>query len=201
MTTQAPVPSLRERRRARTHAELVAATLAVVAELGVDGVTIERIQAAAGVSRGTVYAYFPGGRDDLLRAAYAQVGTDLVAHTRDAVRAADGWQASIRAHADAMFDLAEDQQLGYFFNVSGPALITNGAERGIGSRASVAMIREALELAQSQGEVDLEVDAESAAVLLVGAIRDAAVSVAGETHTRTALRAAFARLLDGLARR
>lgn len=60
------------------------------------------------------------------------------------------------------------------------------------------MIREVLEFAQAKGEVDPGIDADSAAVLLVGAIRDAAVSVAAGTRRRDALRASFVRLLDSL---
>lgn len=93
--------------------------------------SIERIKTAAGISRGTFYAYFPGGRDELLRAAYAQISTDLVDRTQGVVRRAKNWRESIRAHADAMFDLVEDRQLGYFFNVSGPALITTGSNAAL----------------------------------------------------------------------
>lgn len=200
-TQPSSVPTLRERRRARTSAELIAATLEVIAAYGVDGATIERIQSAAGVSRGTVYAYFPGGRDELLRAAYAQIGTELIARTRERAQAARHWRARIQAHAHAMFDLAEDRKLGHFFNVSGPALIPSGSERGIGSRASVAMIRDELEAARSEGDIDGDTRPDAIAVLLVGALRDAAVSVAAGGGSRDAMERAFAQLLDGFSRR
>lgn len=205
MITEAPTRSepltLRERRQLRTRAELVDAVLSVIATDGLDALTIDRVSAESGVSRGTIYAHFSGGRDELLRAAYAQLGTDLVARTQAAVAQAADWRGRLTAHAGAMFDLAGDPRLGRFYNVSGPALITAGAERGIGSGASTAMIRETLEEAQRAGQVDSGADAEAVAVLLVGAIREAAVGVAAGTGDPGRAFAAFSRLLDGLAAR
>ncbi len=53
-----------------TGAERVAeAALACVAEHGVRAVSVERIAVEAGVSRASVYRWFPGGRTDVLLAA------------------------------------------------------------------------------------------------------------------------------------
>ncbi|QBE49761.1 TetR/AcrR family transcriptional regulator [Leucobacter triazinivorans] len=193
--------SLRERRQQRTRRELVDAVLAVVATGGLAETTIDRISAESGISRGTVYAHFPGGRDELLRAAYARLGEQLVDRTREAVLAADDWRGRIVAHARAMFDLAGDARIGHFYNVSGPTLIVDGAERGIGSGASILSIREALQRAQVSGDVDAGVDADAAAVLLVGALREAAIGVAAQTVDPRRAAASFERLVDGLAAR
>ncbi|WP_017793561.1 TetR/AcrR family transcriptional regulator [Leucobacter salsicius] len=200
MTEQAPAPtSLRQRRQQQTRADLVAAVLAVIGEDGVAGATIDQVSAASGISRGTVYAYFPGGRDELLRAAYAQLGHDLVARTRAALSVESGWEGQLSALAQAMFELASDERVGHFYNVSGPALISVGDERGIGSGASVEMIRDAFELAAARGDVESDIDAEVIALLLVGALREAATEVAaGALDPDRAVRA-FARLARGLA--
>ncbi len=198
MTEQA-APTLRERRRRRTREELVDAVLAAIADGGLPETTIDRISAESGISRGTVYAHFPGGRDELLRAAYARLGRELVERTRTAVSQAPGWRTQLAAHARAMFELASDARLGHFFNVSGPTLIPAGAERGIGSGASIVMIRETLERAQAVGEVDPRADAETTAILLVGAIREASIRVAAGDGDPERTLTAFERLLDGLA--
>lgn len=190
---------LRERRQQRTRTELVDAVLAVIASGGLADATIERVSVESGISRGTVYAHFPGGRDELLRAAYARLGRTLVERTREAVSAAGDWRGRLEAHARAMFDLAGDAHLGHFFNVSGPTLITEGSERGIGSGASIVMIRETLEAAQLTGEVDDRVDAATTAVLLVGALREAAIAVSAGANSPERTYAAFARIVDGLA--
>ncbi|MBL3700980.1 TetR/AcrR family transcriptional regulator [Leucobacter luti] len=192
-------PSLRERRQERTRHELVDAVLVVIGESGLDGATIERVSAQSGISRGTVYAHFPGGRDELLRAAYARLGSELVERTRAAVDESGDWRGRLVAHARAMFDLAADQHLGHFFNVSGPTLISDGAERGIGSGASALMIEADLRAAQLRGEVSADVDPAATATLLVGALREAAIRVAAGGSDAERAYAAFARLADGLA--
>lgn len=193
--------SLRERRQSRTREELVDAVLAVIAEGGLADATIDRVSAESGISRGTVYAHFPGGRDELLRASYARLGTQLAERTREAVAAAGDWQSRLVVHARALFDLAADARIGHFYNVSGPALLTRGPERGIGSGTSTGLIRETLEEAQRAGEVDAALDAEATAVLLVGALREAAIAVAAGTGDSERDYAAFARLVAGLAAR
>lgn len=205
MSTQtSAAPPLRQRRRERTRADLVDAVLAVIAEAGVNEVTIDRVGQLSNISRGTIYAHFPGGRDELFRAAYAKLGTDLVARTRAAITAAadtaDGWLGQLDALARAMFALAADAHLGHFYNVTGPALITTGTERGIGSGASVEMIRELLDTAREASEIDVRIDPAATAVLLVGALRDAATAVAaGDLDPDHAVRA-FSRLASGLQR-
>ncbi|UOR00474.1 TetR/AcrR family transcriptional regulator [Leucobacter allii] len=197
----ARVPSLRERRRVRTRAEIVEAVLAVIAEAGEAELTIGRVTAASGVSRGTVYAYFPDGRDELLRAAYARLGERLVGRTRQAVAEAHDWRERLAAHAAALFELAADERIGRFYNVTGPALVAWGPERGIGSGASVEMMQEAISAAQAEGGIDPAVDAAETAVLLVGALRESAIRVADGSGASERAYAGFRRLVDGLAAR
>ena len=64
-TTQ---PSLRERRREETASLVLDAVEAILAERGVDGLTIDRVAEHVGVSPRTVYRYFPD-RAELLAAA------------------------------------------------------------------------------------------------------------------------------------
>lgn len=98
-----------------------------------------------------------------------------------------------------MFELASDERVGHFYNVSGPALITTGSERCIGSGASVLMIRDVLAAAARAGEVATDLELEGIALLLVGALREAAVGVAaGALDPDHAVRA-FSRLASGLA--
>ena len=201
------VETARQRRRRRTRGDLVAAALAIIADRGLSDATVDRLSAVSGISRGTIYAYFPDGRDALLRAAYAELGRALVARTRAAVGSAAGWRASIMAHAHEMFALAADPHLGHFYNVSGPALVANSSERGIGSSASVAMIRRVIDdaaFAQTSRPDGAPAAPETSpalalAVLLVGALREAAIAVAGGSLDREAATAGFARLVDGVA--
>jgi AcrR family transcriptional regulator len=65
-----------ELRRKRTRERLIAAALEVIAEKGAEAASIEDFVAAAGVSRGTFYNYFPAV-EDLLSALNAQMGAEM----------------------------------------------------------------------------------------------------------------------------
>lgn len=194
-----PEVSLRDRRRKRTREELVDTLLAIITEDGVDAATIDRMAAHSGMARGTLYAHFPGGRDEVLKAAYASLGDDLVTRTRAAVSAASSWQEQLIALAREMLELAGDAQIGHFYNVSGPALIASGPERGRGSGASFVLVREVLAAGRASGAIDPALDEEPTAALLVGALREAGIAVAGGTLTASRALAAFTRLTAGLA--
>ena len=64
-------PSLRERRRQETAALILDAVLDLMAELGIDGLTMDAVAERVGVSLRTVYRYFPD-RTTLLTAALAR---------------------------------------------------------------------------------------------------------------------------------
>src|SRR5918995_7036585 len=64
-------PSLRERRRQETAELILDAVLGLMADAGVDGLTVEAVAERVGVSLRTVYRYFPN-RASLLTAALAR---------------------------------------------------------------------------------------------------------------------------------
>ncbi|WGD37458.1 TetR/AcrR family transcriptional regulator [Lysinibacter sp. HNR] len=198
MSKTIPEPRLRERNHLRTREKLIDAVLEVIAEHGVDGVGINRVLHGAGVARGTLYAHFPRGRDELLRAAYARLSHQLVARTRDAVSSAEGWRGQVLAHAREVFKLAADSRTGYFYNVSGPALVASGRESGIGSGAGILMIEETLKEAQQVNGLEQELDSRVTAILLVGALREAAVEVAAGNLSVRRASEGFERLLGSL---
>lgn len=70
-TGQAPLLPLRERRRQETAAAIVDAVLELMADAGIDALTMEAVAERSGVSLRTVYRYFPD-RGTLLTAALAR---------------------------------------------------------------------------------------------------------------------------------
>ena len=66
-----PGPSLRERRRQETAELILGAVLNLMAEAGIDGLTMEAVAERVGVSLRTIYRYFPD-RASLLTAALAR---------------------------------------------------------------------------------------------------------------------------------
>ena len=101
-----PVRSARLPRQARREHFLdVAARL--VADGGVDAVTMEGVAAAAGVSKGLGYAYFANADDLLLALLQRELGK-LGTRMQEAVRSAEGFEGKSRAAIHAWFDaLAE----------------------------------------------------------------------------------------------
>ena len=65
--TEQPRPGLRERKRAKTRAEIQAQALRLFREHGYDATTVEHIAEAAEVSESTFYRYFPTKPDVVLR--------------------------------------------------------------------------------------------------------------------------------------
>ena len=67
MQVDAP-PSRRERERQARRQSMLAAALAVFAEKGFDGATVDEIAERAEFGKGTIYNYFPEGKDALFLA-------------------------------------------------------------------------------------------------------------------------------------
>lgn len=193
-------PTLRERRHLHTRQELVYAAIEVIGEYGFDGATIDRVADRAGISRGTVYTHYPKGRDDLLRAAYAELGQQVADRTRETASDASDWQAQLLAHARVLLDISQIERVGHFYNVAGPALAPEGAGLGKGSLAGVALIRETITTAQATGAVARDVSPEQTAILLVGALREAAAAVTSGASEASEIEESFIRLIKGLAR-
>lgn len=198
----APSPlSLRDRRREQTRQEIVASALEIISSEGVDAATIERLASHAGMSRGTVYAHFEGGRDEILREAYRRIGSDLVAAAESLAAAGSTWRERVLAYARPMVLLAEDPHRGHFYNVAGPALADGRTERGRGSSATLDAVRDELLQGQSQGAVDEGVDATATAILLVGSLREAGIELARGAVSSVSVLSAFELLLAGLERK
>ncbi|HUE61291.1 MAG TPA: TetR family transcriptional regulator [Acidimicrobiales bacterium] len=70
-------PSLRERNKARARAEIADAALRLFYERGFEGVTVEEIVNAAGVSRRTFFRYFET-KEDALLAEYPELNARLI---------------------------------------------------------------------------------------------------------------------------
>ncbi|KQV05286.1 TetR/AcrR family transcriptional regulator [Leifsonia sp. Root112D2] len=95
-TTEGAVPTQRSRAKADRRRALLDAAAALFAQRGFNGVSIEDLGAAAGVSGPAVYRHF-SGKQDVLAALLVEVSHDLLDGGADVVSNADGDDDALRA--------------------------------------------------------------------------------------------------------
>lgn len=193
-------PSLRKRQQERTRDDLIRAAIDVIGADGLETATIDRITARAGTSRATLYAHFPGGRTDLIGAAYQAVGRDLIeAAEQDAARYTN-WIERLCAYPRAMIELSARGELGLFYNVAGPQIFGIGKRRGSASQRTLDVFVSELRDAQDRGVVSALVDIEAIAALLIGAIREAGIDTSRDPSSAPRRLEAFRQLLEAIGR-
>jgi TetR/AcrR family transcriptional regulator, transcriptional repressor of bet genes len=77
-------PKFRRAGEQRRRQDLIEATLACVAERGLEGATVRAIARRAGVTAGLIRHYFPG-KQDLVQAAYAAIMGRMTGHSKAAL--------------------------------------------------------------------------------------------------------------------
>ncbi len=71
--TAEDTPGRRERERLARRRAMLGAALAVFGDKGFDGATVDEIAERAEFGKGTLYNYFPGGKDELYQALFEEV--------------------------------------------------------------------------------------------------------------------------------
>lgn len=193
--------TLRERRLERSRSDLVQAALDVIARDGLPAVTIDSVLRECGMARATLYAHFPGGRDELLRIAYDRAGRDLLELAERAASREEHWRGRILSYAATMIEYSASPSLGHFYSVSGPHLLGFRSSRGVGSQGYFETFRDALVDAANAGELASGADPQALAILLTSSLRDAGIALARQETTASAVMASIGLLLDGLAMR
>ena len=192
--------SLRERQHSRAREDLTLAALDVVRAEGVEKASVERIATAAGTSRGTVYVHFPGGREELLHAAYLRLGEQLVTEAEKAITGVEEWRDRLAGYATAAFELSQDTHYGFFINMFGPSLMRSAEGTYAAGNLENALNRE-MQAAQKAGEILSDVNTAAAAALLAGALREAGAAASTSAHGSDELVRSFRQLVSGLAAR
>lgn len=191
--------TLRERQLERARVDLLQAALDVIARDGLPAVTIDAVLRECGMARATLYAHFPGGRDELLRGAYERAGRDLLERAERAASREQHWRGRVLSYARTMIEYSASPSLGHFYSVSGPHLMGVRSSRGVGSQGYFETFRDALVDAADAGELARGADPHALAILLTSSLRDAGIALARHETTVSAVMASIALLLDGLA--
>lgn len=194
LSEKSPRLSLRDRQVQRTKRDFIIGALEVIQRLGLDQASVQRITQQAGASRATLYSHFPEGRTELLIEAYRALGRQVVVTAEKRLSVDATWVDRIASYQESMIELAQDKNLGWFFNITGPQLVGLN-QPGSGSSATTVAVETELRQAQADQFISDDVDVESVAVFLVGMIRETSIEVARDRSKAAARLAAFRALL------
>lgn len=190
--------SLRERNKLRARADILDAAAELLSEAGYAGTTLEELSRRAGLSRGTLYAYFPEGRDQIVREVYLRIAGEVY-DRGSALRAeADGVVERITTLARALVE-ATSTPAGRFYGVMGPDIVpVLSSVMGVTSKSVEELIKIDLSGAQAAGQLSEDVAIDALAAALTGAIRACGTQAATNPGTAEQQIAAIRLLTQGL---
>ena len=178
-----------------TRAALMAAGRDLFARHGYAGASSDEIVAAAGVSRGALQHHFVDKRS-LFLAVYEQVESEVVLATAEAGMAVghDDPLEVLRAGCHAYLDAVLDPAVQRICAIDGPAVLLPETRNEITDRYALGLVREVVEQAVAQGEIE-DAPVEPLTKMLLAAVMAAAEYVAtAEDHA--AARAEAGRTVD-----
>lgn len=190
--------SLRERNKLRTRQEILDATLEVFNEDGFAGTSIDKIAELGGISKGTVYVYFPDGLNDIYREIYADLTERLLKTAKEVRTKILDPGKRIVAMAEALLKLSEVPTYGRFYSVLSPELrpvLTPVV--GLASKQFVIFV--ASDLKETLGDPASEAQCTALAELIVGSMREAARIVSEEPSKKEPLLGALRRIVSSIA--
>lgn len=190
-------PSLRERNRLRTRSDILDAASEILSEGGFADLALEDVSQRAGLSRGTVYAHFPGGRDEVVREAYLRVADAVYVRGITLREEARDVAGRITALARAYVEVTSSPA-GRFYGVMGPDVVPVLAGVRRTSKSFEALIRMDLSAAGAAGQLEEGPDIDALATALSGAIRAAGSQAAAEPGRAEHQVAAIGLLAHGL---
>jgi AcrR family transcriptional regulator len=180
-----------------SRAALVTAARECFAVDGYDTTTVASILSAAGMARGALYHYFPGGKRDIFNAVFDQLNHEYH-DQRDGVAAETSPLARIGAGMRAFLTCCTQADFAQIVLADGPRVIPGQAEPG----SSYRLLVSELDAAVTAQEID-PIDTNALAIILHGATRSAGDYVVGSTHRTAAVAVAslsLERLVEGLRR-
>jgi AcrR family transcriptional regulator len=193
-------PSLRERNRLRARSDILDAAAGILGESGYAGTALEEVSQRAGLSRGTLYAHFPGGREEIVREVYLRIADAVYVRGISLHKQAPDTASRVSALARALVEAASTPA-GRFYGIMGPDIVPvlSGIMGGT-YQSFEALIRLDLSAAMTDGPYNEETDIDALAAALAGAIRASGARAAIEPESVERQIAAVKLLTQGLLR-
>ncbi len=186
----------RKEQAAASRAELLEAARECFTELGYERTTVAGILDRAGMARGALYHYFPGGKAEIFTAVFEMINNSFH-QSRDALLSLPSPVARLRAGIAVFLELCTEDDFARIALTDAPQVVPRESERG----SSYALLREQVIEAIDRGELQ-PLDSDVTAMALYGAVRSAGEFVTGAADRHAAVTAATRTLdtfIDGLA--
>lgn len=152
----------------------------LLGERSFESITIDEVSQRAGVSRGTIYTYFPDGRDQLVRDAYLRIADKVAADGAERRSTQTTLTDRIVGLASALVDVATTPE-GRFYGMIGSALFGPlGGVTGTASGSFREMLTEDLRRAADEGHLGPDFMVDETALLMSGALREIGATSARE---------------------
>ncbi|MDQ1130694.1 TetR/AcrR family transcriptional regulator [Microbacterium sp. SORGH_AS_0888] len=174
---------LRERNRLRTRNDILDAAAHLLSEKGYAETTLEELSQRAGLSRGTLYAHFPQGRDEIVQEVYLRIADGVYLHgvtlRDDSTNIIDRITALARALVEAT-----SRPDGRFYGIMGADIVPILSRvMGGTSRSFEALMKQDLHEAQDAGLLPPSAPVDAVATALTGAIRASGAAAALDPAT------------------
>ncbi|MGD0379716.1 MAG: TetR/AcrR family transcriptional regulator [Acidimicrobiales bacterium] len=187
---QSPTPRRRTQteRSEATRSALMASGRKLFGSNGYGRTAREEIVADAGVTRGALQHHF-GDKQGLFRSVYEELEQELVGSTAQAAMQVghehplEMLRAGCQAYLDAMLDPAVQR----ICAVDGPAVLPTDVRSEIADRYALALVREVVQSAMSQGEIQ-RAPLEPLTRMLLASVMAAAQYVATAENSTSARR-------------
>lgn len=196
-TTTQPLP-LRERNRRRTRADILDAAAEALGEGGYAATTLEELSRRAGLARGTLYAHFPGGREEIVRAVYLRIAEEVDERGRALRELQAGAPERIAALARALTERTATASGRFYGSAAADVVPVLADVAGGTSTAFEALIREDLAAERDAGALEPGADLDALTTALSGALRASAARTALAPQTVDAQVDAVRSLTRGL---
>lgn len=154
-------------------AQIVAAAIEVIAEVGYAKASFSRIAKQAGLSSTGMISYHFAGKDDLLAACVAEIERFTGAYMEPRIDAAEGHVAQVRAYVEANVALVGEHPAAVRALID---LVRNAGSRSAGVSGRLALFEGHFRAGQEAG-VFRPFDARTAALALIAGL-DAVVATA-----------------------
>ena len=187
-----------ERGRA-TRAHVIEVATRLFAEHGYEDTSIEAVQAAAGVSRGSLYHHFPG-KEALFFAVLEEVGARVGEQAMDLVKDAPDPVATLQIGGQAWIRMAGDPVVRQIMLIDAPAVLGWQRWRELDEEGPLGLIRDCLAYAAETGRIEHQ-HVDTFAHIVLAAVNEVAMMIARMDDPVAALAAgerAFAEFLDRL---